>query len=91
MRLRATISSRQYLPFHTPNVILIEEFVYPGARVIERLRLLVWRANVGFADRPEIVMVGQAHRFNGESCGDILIFYADQVIAVVLFATEREI
>jgi len=39
-------------------------------------------ANIGFADRPEIVMVGQAHCFNGKSCGDILILYADQVVIV---------
>jgi len=54
----------------------------PGARVVERLRLLVWWANIGFADRPEIVMVGQADCFNGKSCGDILILYADQVVIV---------
>src|SRR5437667_3679807 len=85
------ILSRQYLPFHKPNVIRIEEFVYPSAGVVELLWLLVWRADVGFADRPVIVMVGQTHRFDGESGGDVLIFYADEVIAVLLFAAEREI
>ena len=35
-------------------------------------------------------MVGQAHCFNGESCGDILILYADQVVTVVLFTAEGD-
>ena len=85
------IRSRQYLPFHKPNVIRIEEFVYPSAGVVELLRLLVWRTDVGFADRPVIVMVGQTHRFDGESGGDVLVFYADEVIAVLPFAAEGQI
>src|SRR5438876_9539192 len=85
------ILSRQYLPFHKPNVIRIEEFVYPSAGVVELLRLLVWRADVGFADRPVIVMVGQTHRFYGERGGDGLVVYADEIITVLLFAAEGEV
>jgi hypothetical protein len=81
----------QYFPFHTPNVILIEEFVHPSASVVERLWRFVWRADIGFADRPEVVMVGQTHRFNCKSGGDILILCADQVVAVIFFAAAGEV
>jgi hypothetical protein len=36
-------------------------------------------------------MVGQTHRFNCKSGGDILILYADQVVAVIFFAAEGEV
>src|SRR5207247_4623905 len=37
------------------------------------------------------VMVVQTHRYDGESGGDVLVFYADEVIAVLLFAAEGQI
>ena len=83
--------SRQYLPFQTSDVIRIEEFVYPSASVIERLRFLVRRPDVGFTHRAEVVVVRQTHRFDREGRCNVLVSYADQVIAVVLFAAEREI
>ena len=36
-------------------------------------------------------MVRQTHRFDSESGGDVLIFYADQVVAVIFFAAEGEV
>jgi hypothetical protein len=43
-------------------------------------------ADVRFRHRAKVVVVGQTHRFDSESSGDILILYTDQVVAVVLFA-----
>ena len=36
-------------------------------------------------------MIRQTHRFNGESGGDVLILYADQVVAVVFFPAEGKV
>src|SRR5438093_13242457 len=91
LRCTNDIRSGQYLPFHKPNVIRIEEFVYPSAGVVKLLRLLVWRTDVGFADRPVIVMIGQTHRFDREGRCNVLVLYADQVVAVLFFAAECEV